>query len=78
MLGQEKVTCIPNQPTDTVKKSILDIGAIVDKRKRFLDLHFLALREILEVGSMGTRFYPLTGLSDVRAHFSTASTLRRH
>ena len=51
MLGQEKVTCIPNQPTDTVKKSILDIGAIVDKRKRFLDLHFLGQSAILEVGS---------------------------
>ena len=61
MLGQEKVTCIPNQPTDTVKKSILDIGAIVDKRKRFLDLHFLGQSAILEVGSNGNQILSVPG-----------------
>ena len=60
------------------RKRIFDISAIVDKRKRFLDLHFLGQSAILEVGSSGKkRFYPLTVLSDVRALFSTVSTLRR-
>jgi hypothetical protein len=43
------------------RKRIFDISAIVDKRKRFLDLHFLGQSAILKVGSKGNQILSVLG-----------------
>jgi hypothetical protein len=49
------------------RKRIFDISAIVDKRKRFLDLHFLGQSAILEVGSKGNQILSVLGTRQYRS-----------